>query len=64
MEDKRFKIECSTIENTFVNYASRVTIERCQLLKKMHYIKLHMSLDQGLLTTIRSIYIRFTFTVL
>ena len=29
IEDKNFKIECSTMENTFVNEASRVTIERC-----------------------------------
>ena len=47
MEDKHFNIESSAIENTFFNQASRVTIERCRSLKKMHYIKFYMSVDQS-----------------
>ena len=42
VQDKHFIIECSAVEKTSVNQASRTTIERCRLLKKMQHIGFHM----------------------
>ena len=44
-KDKHFKIECSVIEDTSINQASRVVIESCRLLKKMQHIGFHISFD-------------------
>ena len=37
-QDRHFKIECSAIENTSVNQASRAVIERFWLLKRMQHM--------------------------
>ena len=44
-KDKHFKIECSVIEDTSVNQASRVVIESCRLLKKMQHLGFHIGFD-------------------